>query len=268
MNQDLKVSIAVFLVVMFSLGFVLLAKPPILKDEESPFLYERNSKVSSEKKSNIDKFLEEDTSIEMMDFSSDTLVKQRKEPTQKVGKENILRKESISKEQIPKENDKELSSKLVDTAQNENSSFDEVPDNSSVPSRKVLDEDMQYIVKSGDTLSSIAREFYQDSKKHLMISKANNDIKSSDLKVGMKLLVPSFKNLEKYDVLANKSVPEAKNGLTKPVIYRVKEGDTISAIARKVNGGKHSVADFKKANPSKDLTRLKIGETLTVPMKQ
>ena len=126
-------------------------------------------------------------------------------------------------------------------------------------------EDTIYIVKEGDTLSNIAKAFYDDSKKHQLISDANNGLSSQNLKIGMKIRIPGSES--------QKNLPTIKKPLENPsmidenkaVVYKVKQGDTISSIAKKFFGDNFSMADIKKVNPGKDLSRLKIGESISLP---
>ena len=53
-----------------------------------------------------------------------------------------------------------------------------------------------YTVKEGDTLSSIAKEFYGEGADYMLIYEANKDLIGDDLgkiKVGMELVIPSIK---------------------------------------------------------------------------
>lgn len=47
-----------------------------------------------------------------------------------------------------------------------------------------------YVVKSGDTLSKIAKEFYGDAGKYMDIAKANNISNPDKINVGQELIIP------------------------------------------------------------------------------
>lgn len=48
----------------------------------------------------------------------------------------------------------------------------------------------KYVVKSGDTLSKIAKEFYGDAGKYMEIAKANNISNPDKINVGQELHIP------------------------------------------------------------------------------
>lgn len=100
----------------------------------------------------------------------------------------------------------------------------------------------KYKIKSGDTLSSIAK------KNHTTISKVRkvNGMKKSDmLRAGKVIRVPGTKTT---------TIASAKR-------YKVKKGDTLSSIARKNHT---SVSKIRKLNGLKKGQTLKIGKTLAV----
>lgn len=131
--------------------------------------------------------------------------------------------------------------------------------------KEPLKEDIIYTIKSGDTLSKIARFYYLDSLKHFDISKANNGLKSSNLKIGQKIKLPAIEDLSKP---VKKPKPLIKSNLVtsdQDIIYQVKKGDIASIIIQKYYGSFKYLKDVKKANPKVNLSRLKIGQKLTLP---
>ncbi|MDQ3194175.1 MAG: LysM peptidoglycan-binding domain-containing protein [Bacteroidota bacterium] len=57
-------------------------------------------------------------------------------------------------------------------------------------SAKGLGEGKTYVVKSGDTLSKISKEFYGDAGKYMDIAKANNISNPDKIDVGQELNIP------------------------------------------------------------------------------
>lgn len=49
-----------------------------------------------------------------------------------------------------------------------------------------------YTIKSGDTLGKIARQFYNDASKYMLIAKANNIVDVNKISVGMTLEIPEL----------------------------------------------------------------------------
>jgi LysM repeat protein len=95
-----------------------------------------------------------------------------------------------------------------------------------------------YVVKSGDTLFSIARDFKTPIKE---LAKANN-LKSTDfIRVGQKLKIPSksytqiAQNEMREDEKKRKEKSKKKEVATKNIYYKIKRGDTIERIARKTH---------------------------------
>ena len=71
--------------------------------------------------------------------------------------------------------------------------------------------------------------------------------------------------MQKFTVITKPLEKATMADVNKSVIYKVKSGDTISSIARKFFGENYSMTDIKKANPGKDLSRLKIDESINIP---
>jgi LysM repeat protein len=108
-----------------------------------------------------------------------------------------------------------------------------------------------YIVKKGDTLTSIAQKLGITLEK-LKIS--NPNIKSSDLNIGQKILLPS-ENTTYARKLSTQGLSQAK-------VYVVEKGDSAYNIAKKLGC---SLDQLKKLNPNIDLSNLNIGDRLILP---
>jgi LysM repeat protein len=102
-----------------------------------------------------------------------------------------------------------------------------------------------YVVKKGDTLSTIAAKF--NMKTNALIT-LNNLKKKSALRIGKKLTIPYSQNM--IDALANAE-------------YKVKEGDTLISIANKFNLAPKELAKF---NRIKSNTTIRVGTTLLLPL--
>lgn len=128
----------------------------------------------------------------------------------------------------------------------------------------------EYFVRNGDTLGEIAGK-YGVSVEDLQEA---NDLKTTNLQIGQKLLIPRL-NSESVAVkaaevptkaetsveAAGKEPDSVKSPSAVPAEYAVQKGDTLGHIALKFNV---SSGDIKKANRLKN-DKLQIGQTLRIP---
>lgn len=135
-------------------------------------------------------------------------------------------------------------------------------------------KDVYYVVKKGDNLSKISREYGVTVNE---IVKLNNIKKPSLINIGQKLLIK--KGTIKDTVVTppvtetkptepskptETTKPVDKNESNKDVLYIVKKGDTLSQIAKKNNVTLQSIIDLNKIkNPS----LIKIGQEIKIPGK-
>ncbi len=119
-----------------------------------------------------------------------------------------------------------------------------------------------YTVKPGDTLESIARS-YQVSQQEII--RATPLTNSQYLRVGQHLLIPgdvgSLIALQKQLTTPTDSRPPAV--APAPGVHTVAAGDTFASIASRYG---IPVAQLQQANPRVDSRRLRIGETLQLPV--
>ena len=108
-----------------------------------------------------------------------------------------------------------------------------------------LAQNKTYTVKSGDTLSRIAKRLNTSVSG---LKQSNGLTESSTLRLGMKLQVP----------VASKNAPR-KSG-----VYAVKQGDNDVKIAKKLGVTQEQL---HQANPGVKWTRLQLGESLSIPGK-
>ncbi|MEI6427194.1 MAG: LysM domain-containing protein [Pseudanabaena sp. ELA607] len=108
----------------------------------------------------------------------------------------------------------------------------------------------EYIVQSGDTLSSIARRFFGANADWRVIANANGITDPNSLFVGQKLRIPR----------ASSPAPAAA-----PSSYVVQPGDTLSAIARRFLGPNGDWRVIANANGITDPGALAVGQKLIIP---
>jgi nucleoid-associated protein YgaU len=129
-----------------------------------------------------------------------------------------------------------------------------------------------YIVKAGDTLSSIAtREL--GSKNWAALAKANEDVLhgTTALKPGMKLTIPTGTAAAPTVASRDPAPASASSGTTSGEReYVVKAGDSLWGIAKSEMGGESFVKDLRAANEDvlHGSTSLKVGMKLKIPGKK
>jgi nucleoid-associated protein YgaU len=117
-----------------------------------------------------------------------------------------------------------------------------------------------YTVQSGDTMTSIAEEWFGDGGKWDLISKANPLVDPQRLKVGQVLRLPP-KSTQREPV-----APQTPAGAA--VTYAVRSGDTLSKIAEAYYGDKskwRTIYDANRALIGDDPATLQVGMKLTIP---
>ena len=135
----------------------------------------------------------------------------------------------------------------------------------------------QYILhtlKSGETISSIADQYYGDYRKFHIIAKYNEIEDATRLKVGQKIKVPVIAGMpiiaDAHDIRTEDGEPTGQAGDDVVVVKRyvrhvVKPGESLSQIAGQYYG------DFKKYNVIAEFnglpsaTSLRVGQELKVP---
>ena len=102
---------------------------------------------------------------------------------------------------------------------------------------------MKYIIKSGDTLGTIAKALLGDSSRYIDILKSNNIEDPNKIFVGQILNIPKKENIEKPEDTSNSS-----NNFTN---YIVKAGDNLSKIAREHNQDLNALIRYNNiSNPN------------------
>jgi nucleoid-associated protein YgaU len=134
-----------------------------------------------------------------------------------------------------------------------------------------------YVVKSGDTLSSIAAREMGSTKKWTELAKANEDLLhgSTALKIGMKLQIPTADGGSSAAVASRDPAPSAGpapavSGATAEREYVVKSGDSLWAIAKNEMGSESLLKELRAANQDvlKGSDSLRVGMKLRIPAKK
>lgn len=131
-----------------------------------------------------------------------------------------------------------------------------------------------YLVKSGDSLSSLSKKYNIDINK---LASANNLSTKSSLFIDSTLIIPIYKtstsvrkkdpsgvskNLDISEVRKELTVAKVSRNQTGPTKHRIEYGDTLSKIARVYQ---ISISDLTKANNMALSDTLYFGQYLTIP---
>lgn len=116
-----------------------------------------------------------------------------------------------------------------------------------VPTPTECEEGERYVIQSGDTLYTIARRFDVTIDEILEANPLITD--PNNLRVGQIICIP-----------VEEPGPECAG-----VVYIVRAGDTLYAIARRYN---MTINDLLEANPGIDPNRLEIGQEICIPREE
>lgn len=122
----------------------------------------------------------------------------------------------------------------------------------SVKKRALAEKRSNYVVRSGDSLWSISKR-YRISVSTL---KRSNGLESNRIKPGMKLFIP-----DNSGAATRASAKQAEQVKAQLVRYRVRRGDTLSAIARRFNV---RISDLRRWNSLKKRSTIYAGQRLKV----
>lgn len=123
-----------------------------------------------------------------------------------------------------------------------------------------------YTIKPGDTFSTIAGEFYKDTRKWSVIASANPGVDPSRLKVGQVIKVPADGAVARQAT----TVPERASAAPRSSgsTHTVAKGETLAAIAERYLGSKGAWKRLYEANKDaigSDPAKLKVGTKLVIP---
>lgn len=116
-----------------------------------------------------------------------------------------------------------------------------------------------YTVQSGDTMSSIAREWFGEPNKWDLIAKANPLVDPNRLRVGLELRLPP-KDAEREEIVGEASDSET--------IYTVRSGDNLSKIARAYYNDSslwRLIFDANREALRNDPDNIRVGMRLRIP---
>lgn len=130
----------------------------------------------------------------------------------------------------------------------------------------------EVVVQPGQTLMSIARQVYGDSKKWEAISRANPRLDPLRVKPGMTIRVPvDPKNIQGKEVgtLPAANTTPSREASASPADYTVQDGDTLGAIAKRTLGSSGAWQAILDANKSviSEPEDLRPGMRLKIPAK-
>lgn len=137
-----------------------------------------------------------------------------------------------------------------------------------VVQKPVAAADAQYTVASGDSLWKIAHKHYGsgDVQAHIDAILAANPTLTENLKVGQKITLPSATTVktDPARLPADKQAAEVGGK-----IYVVKDGDTLSTIAKKELGSAKRWNEIYELNRARlsDPAKITVGMKLTLPQK-
>ena len=133
---------------------------------------------------------------------------------------------------------------------------------SSMPEQKpaehenaqVSSEAETYVVKSGDSLSRIAKRHSTTVRQLMSI----NNLKNHNIKIGQKLIVPKASAKKQSSSAQQPQNSAAANG---EITYEIKSGDTLGVIARKHGT---SVSAICKRNGISDPRKIRAGQKIII----
>ncbi|MSQ90987.1 MAG: LysM peptidoglycan-binding domain-containing protein [Phycisphaerales bacterium] len=142
------------------------------------------------------------------------------------------------------------------------------------PAPKVKDSSFtSYTVKSGDTLTAIAGEWFHDTNKWTMIADANPGMNPTNLQVGQKINLPARAGVLPARATASDAKPAiATTGAVGALIRQhvVVAGETLGSISGKVYGSRDNWKKIYEANKGvigNDPSKIAVGLKLTIPSK-
>jgi nucleoid-associated protein YgaU len=115
------------------------------------------------------------------------------------------------------------------------------PNNLQIDQQLQIPFGLEYTIRSGDTLRSIAQQCYGDSSLWTLILNANPGINPDDLQVGLQLKIQFGQR------------------------YPVRSGDTLDKIAERFYGKRSLSTLIQNANAGIDPNNLQVGQELQIP---
>jgi len=117
-----------------------------------------------------------------------------------------------------------------------------------------------HTVKEGESLSSIAKQYYGDYKKFNIIARFNNIVDATHVNPGQTIMIPDINR----DLNAGAQAMGAKK-TTGFVWHTIAPGQSISKLAQIYYGDYNQFHIIARYNGMDDATRIKIGDRVKVP---
>ncbi|MBN2712428.1 MAG: LysM peptidoglycan-binding domain-containing protein [Planctomycetes bacterium] len=135
------------------------------------------------------------------------------------------------------------------------------------PSIKIESTDFSYhTVKSGETLSSISRQYYGTPSEWKKIQEANSALitDAAKMKAGITIKIPGVAS-SSSSTIENKASSESS--IQHPSSYVIQKGDTLSHISMMMYGNKSGWKTIHRANTDKipNPNNLTVGVTIAIP---
>lgn len=135
--------------------------------------------------------------------------------------------------------------------------------NASEPSSQAAKLPTTYVVREGDTLSTISMKFYHSKLHVALLAEQNHIVFINDMKVGDTIKIPALAS-------DSGSVPEKQQDIdyariTLPATYMVRAGDTLYSIAMQFYHSKDYVELIAEHNKLETIEDLKAGSSLIIP---
>lgn len=131
---------------------------------------------------------------------------------------------------------------------------------------RTIDEELViYVIKTGDTLKSVAQKYYGDASKERKIADLNFIERASSIRVGEEIIV-DVKPLGKTEPTGSTSAKASNKGAK---THTIKKGDTIEKVAKKYLGSsdKDTIKSILKLNPGLKPNKLAVGDVIALPNK-
>jgi nucleoid-associated protein YgaU len=125
-----------------------------------------------------------------------------------------------------------------------------------------------HVVKSGESLYTIAASVYGDASQYSRIEDANPKVNPNKLRIGTVLVIPDAQDSDKPAREDSTPAPTARAQVDSSKSYRVQSSDTLVAISRKLYGSSsewEKIYDANRDAIGSNPVRLKVGTVLRLP---
>ena len=118
-----------------------------------------------------------------------------------------------------------------------------------------------HIIRPGESLAKLAKQYYGDYKKYTIIAEYNNLEDAAQISVGQKIMIPEIAGgtpdgIEKVD----------SDQKEKFIVHTLMSGESLSKLAQKYYGDYKRFDIIAEYNNMEDATRVKIGQEIKIPV--